>query len=307
MSIRHVLIMPLAATLLFLGANTLAASPSQQKSGTWPQRVLITNDNGIHDSKVRALARAFARHGDTWLVAANQDRSGTSNQVSLGKDKQAVTVRRVYKGKRLTAYSVPGYPADCVIFGLLGPLKNDPPDLVISGVNGGPNLGIRGWFGSGTIGAARTAAMFGIPAIAVSGLEDDDQKMVAEVTQWVVKLAGSPVVRNLGPGQYLTVAIPRIAVDEIRGIRIAKRALVTHHLYEFRRAQKLKVDGEHWEVWIAGPTGRMPDVPEGSDVALYHQGYIVITPMRVGEVDTDKIPVLRKHLDELPQWRGTLE
>src|SRR5690625_2826721 len=304
MCIRHVLIVSLAATMFCLAAASQAASDTRQQSEGWPQRVLVTNDNGIHDSKVWALARAFARHSDTWLVAANQDRSGTSNQISLGKDKQAITVQRVFKDKRLTAYAVPGYPADCVIFGLLGPLRDAPPDLVVSGVNGGPNVGVRGWFGSGTIGAARTAAMFGIPAIAVSGLEDDDQKMVAKVTQWIVKLAGSSIVRNLEPGQYLTVAIPRIRADEIRGIRIATRAPVTDHLYGFRRVQKLKDGGERWEVWVARPTGRMPDVPDGSDVAFYRQGYIVITPMRIGEVDQAEIPVLRKHLNELPAWSG---
>ncbi|MDN5864230.1 MAG: hypothetical protein L0I62_03295 [Gammaproteobacteria bacterium] len=304
MSIRRFLIVPLAATLLCFSANTLAASPSRKQSGTWPQRVLITNDNGIHDGKVWALARAFARHSDTWLVAAGQDRSGTSNQVSLGKDKQAITVRRVYQGKRLTAYALPGYPADCVIFGVLGLLKDDPPDLVVSGVNGGPNLGVRGWFGSGTIGAARMAAFLGIPAIAVSGLEDDDEKMVAKVTQWVVKLAGSSLARNLEPGQYLTVAVPRISADEIRGIRFAKRAPVTRRLYEFRRVRKLKADGERWEVWVAQATGRKPNVPAGSDRALYRQGYIVITPMRLGEVNAAELPVLRKRLDEWPKWPG---
>lgn len=288
--------------LVFLAVATAGTAPPVQAETPWPGRVLITNDNGIHDPKIWALAKAFAAHSDTWLVASDTDRSGSSNLVSVRPDRRALTAIRVGKSARLTAYSVAGYPADCVALGVRGLLKDDPPDLVVSGINGGPNLGERDWFGSGTIGAARTAALLGVPAIAVSGLDDDDTDMVHTVVDWIVAFANSQTVRNLEPGQYLTVAIPRVAPDQIRGIRIAARAPVAHGLVAFDRVAQAKDDDKLTEVWVAKGTGKHPAPATGTDAALYREGYIVITPMRVGEVETAAIPALRRQAGAVPPW-----
>jgi 5'-nucleotidase len=201
----------------------------------------------------------------------------------------------------LTAYAVAGYPADCVAFGVLGLLNDNPPDLVVSGINGGPNLGIEGWFGSGTVGAARTAAFLGIPAIAVSGLDDDDDDMVAKVSRWVVQLSASTIVRNLEPGQYLTVAIPELPADAIRGIRFAPRMPMVQSI-DFTRVLNEEDGDESQEVWVAKPASMNPDVPPDSDGPIYRQGYIVVTPMRLGEVDSAAIPTFRSQLGSLPSW-----
>lgn len=292
-----------AACLLALFAVPWA-TPQARAASTdhWPQRVLITNDNGIHDDKTWALAKAFAVHSDTWIVAADRNRSGASNYMSLGASRRKITVKRVFHGQHMTAYTFDGYPADCVAFGVLGPLKGDPPDLVVSGINGGPNLGVRSWFGSGTIGAARTAALMGIPAIAVSGLRSSDPAMVTAVTRWVVAFARSPMVRHLKPGQYLTVAIPRVAPDKIRGIRVAPKALTTHGLIEFDRIQRTGSGDDVTEEWVGKATGKRPEVLRGSDEALYREGYIVISPMRLDEQDQAAIPALRTELAQLPPW-----
>lgn len=291
--------------LVLLAVAAASAACPARAATTWPERVLITNDNGIHDPKIWALGKAFAVHGDTWLVASNSDRSGASNVVSVRPDRLALTAVRVQGDRHLVAYSVAGSPADCVILGVLGLLKDDPPDLVVSGINGGPNLGMRDWAGSGTIGAARTAALLGIPAIAVSGLDDDDAEMVGKVTGWVVAFAHSGIVRNLKPGQYLTVAIPRVPAEKIRGIRIAQRTPYTRGQFAFDRVSQMEQGDKQAEVWVARQTGRPARPEPGSDAALYRDGYIVITPMHIGEDDRAAIPALRQDAGELPPWPAT--
>lgn len=291
----------IAAVLLVFDGR--APTPAARKADSWPHRVLITNDDGINEDRLWPLARAFAERIQTWVVASTEDRSGSSNYTFVGKYHRALTVQRVHQQKNLTAYAVPGYPADCVAFGILGPMKDHPPDLVISGVNGGPNLGLDGWFGSGTLGAARTAAYFGIPAIAVSGLDDDDREMVAKVSQWVVELAESSVARSLEPGEYLTIAVPRLPAGKIRGIRVAPRMPAVER-YELERVLYQEDGDESEEVWVLKSGDMNTDVPPNTDGPLYRQGYIIVTPMKLGEDDTAGIAALRNRLDDLPPWPG---
>ncbi len=291
------------AAMMIASLACVSAGVAQQESEAWPQRVLITNDDGIHEDRLWPLARAFAVEMETWVVASTEDRSGSSNVMSLGKNDRSLSVQRVLRTTNMTAYAVSGFPADCVVFGIRGLLKDKPPDLVVSGVNGGPNLGLDGWFGSGTIGAVRTAAFLGIPAIAVSGLDDDDSDMVAKVANWVVDLAKSRIVRGLEPGQYLTVAIPKIPANEIRGVRVAPRTPSVRRI-ELDRVLNEEDEDESVEVWVVRQTGQSTDIPPDSDGSLYHQGYIVITPMRLGEDAMDLMAGFKTDQDDLPSWHG---
>jgi 5'-nucleotidase len=211
------------AVALLVPLLLAAASRVSAQRETWPRRVLITNDDGIEDAGILALARAFARVAETYVVAPATDRSGSSNYAPGLQTRSFTVERRDLGDSAVVAYALHGYPAECLIFALSGPMRDVPPDLVISGVNGGPNLA-DAWFGSGTIGAARTAAYFGVPAIAVSGLREDDPEAVRAVADWGVELTRSEPVRNLEPPQYLTVSIPLIPPSEIHGVEVVRRA-----------------------------------------------------------------------------------
>ena len=176
-----------AVALALVGPSVVVA-----QDNAWPQRVLITNDNGIEDVATQALARGFARSADVVLVASNEDRSGTSNLMTFTRTGRFVVERRDI-GEGVRAWALDGYPADCVVFAVAGPMADALPDLVVSGINGGANMADE-WFGSGTIGAARTAAFLGIPAIAVSGVEDDDPDAVTAVVDWVLRLSRSGIM-----------------------------------------------------------------------------------------------------------------
>lgn len=265
----------------------------------WPERVLITNDNGIEDVATQALARAFADIADVVLVASTEDRSGTSNLMTFAQTGRFVVERRDI-GEGVRAWALDGYPADCVVFALAGPMADALPDLVVSGINGGANMSDE-WFGSGTIGAARTAAFLGIPAIAVSGIEDDDPDAVSAVVDWVVRLARSGIMQHIRPPSYLTVSLPVGPPSEITGLEVVDRArgILGGAAQLDSLATQAAPGKEVWSITIE-PRGR-PGAE--SDVAAVARGRIAVVPMRVGDADPETLDWLRTNDGLLPVWQ----
>ncbi|MEE8583428.1 MAG: 5'/3'-nucleotidase SurE [Acidobacteriota bacterium] len=263
----------------------------------WPRRVLITNDNGIDDPKIAALAVAFSKTAQTFVVAPLQDRSGTGSFMSVSRSGQ-LRVEQRSLGEGITALAVDGYPADCVIFALSQLMADNPPDLVVSGINGGPNLGME-WFGSGTVGAARTAALGGLPALAVSGLDDDIPGAVEAATEWVVRFSSTPLVRSLQGGQYLTVSLPRLAPSEIKGIAVVRRSNLLPQIRFTQEGPSSGSPAGMWKIELGAPRGA---VAAGSDIAAYQANKIAIVPMNVTEHDSGLMKVLQQRLSEIPAW-----
>lgn len=264
---------------------------------TWPNTVLITNDNGIDDIKIRTLAEAFSKIATTYVIAPMKDRSGTTNYLTLPRRPQ-IKVKSHDWGQNLKVYSVDGYPADCVILGALGIMADQPPDLVVSGVNGGANLGID-WAFSGTIGAARTASLGGIPSMALSGLKSDLPGAMDAVNQWVVALAQSETVRKMPPNRYLTVSFPRSLPSDIKGVRFAQRSGLTY--LPLFQAKATDQPGE-WQWSITGQTPYGDKPKAGSDLALHEAGYITVVPMWVDEHDPSWAARLGNQATSLPAW-----
>lgn len=298
------------SALIIVGnlANT-AVLQSVNAEDKEPLRIVITNDDGVEDLEDRLypLAKSLLPFAETYIVIPSQDRSGSSHFTSIGKHKRSLESELLYIGEktdeteRLEIHAVMGYPADCVMLAVGGILHGKPPDLVIAGINSGANLG-DAWLGSGTIGAARMAAFYGIPAIAISGINVNIEGAVEAVTDWIARLALSPLVLNLEPGQYLTVGLPRLKPEDIKGIRIAPRSpsLGTGH---FERTQRV-TGAENRSVWLAQIPSEMVAPPAGTDIALYEDDYIIITPMRVDEHDYPMLKKLAGSLDELPAWKS---
>jgi 5'-nucleotidase len=261
--------------------------------------VLITNDNGIDDVATRALARGFARIADVVLVASAEDRSGTSNLMTFTRTGRFVVERRDV-GAGVRAWALDGYPADCVIFALAGPMADALPDLVVSGINGGANMADE-WFGSGTIGAARTAAIAGIPAMAVSGIDRSDPEAIAAAVDWVIRFARSEIMQQLRPPSYLTVSMPVVPPAEITGIEVVDRARGILGIVAQIDSTASQGDGK--EVWSTEILAQgQPD--SESDVAAVGRGHIAVVPMRVGDADPELLAWLRMNADQLPAWRA---
>lgn len=260
---------------------------------TWPRRVLITNDDGIEAPAVQRLARGFVDVAEVYLVAPSENKSGASTMMAALAER-GFRVERRDVGPGIRGWAVDGYPADCVLFGVAGLLRDSPPDLVISGINGGSNLG-DSWFLSGTVGAARAAAFLGIPAIAVSGVNTSDSAAVDAVVAWVVAFSQSEVVRALEPGQYLTVSLPVRPPEEITGIEVAVQARILGG----SAAPRADSDSTVWDLQLRpNLTGATPE----SDVGVVLGGKIAIGAMRVDETDPDLRRWLELHRDAIPAW-----
>jgi 5'-nucleotidase len=271
----------------------------EDRAESWPKRVLITNDNGIEDVKIIELARAFSNVAETYVVAPIEDRSGSTHYLTVTQ-KGSLKVEKRQIGEGIHAYAVDGFPADCVLLALAGIMKDNPPDLVISGINGGPNLG-KDWLFSGTIGAARVASFAGFPAIAVSGLDDDMLGAMDAANRWIVRLAQTALVRGLETHHYLTVSIPRVSPKEIKGVRVASRAgLLERPVLAKDTADGLESGHEMWK--IAGIEKVDYSLSGDSDIALYNNGYIVVVPMVCDEHDYQLLSHLKKDRSQLPEW-----
>ncbi len=278
------------------GAGAQAAR-APQRTATWPRRVLLTNDDGIESPALRAVARALAAAGiETYVAAPDRNRSGTGSLMrSLQTD--SVLVEATDLGPGIRAWAVDGFPADCVLFALRGPMAGSPPDLVVSGPNEGGNVA-EAWFISGTIGAARTAAFFGVPAVAISGANVRDSLSVTTIARWLVHFVRSEPVRRLRPPQYLNVNVP-IDPRTVRGPTVTTRARLLH--VEARRDTSLSGQGSR-ERWLLRGSFNVAAAPQGTDAFAFGHDSISIQPLRVGEQDSAMAAWLSAHLDLVPRW-----
>ena len=290
------------ATLILATALIATAGPVLAQDDAWPTSVLITNDDGIDDPGLRALAQAFASVTKTYVVAPMENKSASTSYVS------AISTRRLEGESRdlgggIVAYAVDGYPADAVALAL-GGLLDERPALVISGVNGGPNLSAD-WSLSGTVGAARIAALLGVPAIAVSGYTTEQPETLAAVAAWIAELARSPLVRGMEPGDYLTVSVPRVPVSEIQGISIVPRSARNWELGFERSPEPASASGR--ESWQLTFSRRQITLEPGTDVPIYEANRIAIVPMHVNEHDYELLEELMNSSAGVPAWPGAAE
>lgn len=287
--------------LLAFAITFLSLCSIQKEQETWFKRVLITNDDGIGTAGIFELAQAFSKVAETYVIAPDQNKSGSGNYMSaLSTGK--ITVEKRDLGEGIHAYAVKGFPADCILIALEGIMKDKPPDIVISGINTGANLDWA-WIGSGTIGAARVASFSGIPAIAVSGVDDDIPGALAAASRWIVRLAQNPSIQGLDDRQYLTVDIPNVRPDEIRGVHVTRRAGLRPR-FDFQKSDTQEgAEGGGQEVWrMTGIKRTEATAPDDSDIALYSKGYIVIVPMKADEHDYDLLAKFKQNISLFPPW-----
>jgi 5'-nucleotidase len=278
-------------------SSTAAQNVRAQRPANWPHRVLLTNDDGIDSPALRALAGAFAAAGiQTYVAAPSRDRSGTGSlMTSLQTD--AFVVEPKDLGPGIEAWAVDAFPADCVLFALRGPMADDPPDLVVSGPNIGANVG-EAWFISGTVGAARAAAFFGVPAVAISGANVRDSLSVETIARWFVQFVRSEPVRRLRAPEYLNVNVP-INPRGVRGATVTERARVLNLTVQRDTSSST---GEGQQRWRLGGSMSLATAAPGTDAFAFARDSISIEPLRVGEHDSVMAAWLSKHMGLVPPW-----
>jgi len=257
---------------------------------SWPSaqtyRILVTNDDGVRAPGILALARAMTALGEVTVVAPADNQSGKGHSLTL---LEPIFVDKVALEGIPTAYAATATPASCVKVAL-GALMAGKPDLVVSGINRGQNLGRVGYV-SGTVGAAREAALQGIPAIAVSlklaeGATDVSYVAAAAASRQIAELVKTA---NLPPGVFLNVNVPPGAPEAIKGLRLAMQSPQSG-VERFMEHQRPPSNRRYfWNVYEDPKGGAETD-----DVGVVEQGYVAVVPLRASEFDRETFNQLGK-------------
>jgi 5'-nucleotidase len=248
-------------------------------------RMLLANDDGVSSDGLAALAEALQELGEVWVVAPDSERSAQSHSLSLHRPLRVDKIRPRW-------YAVDGTPADCVYLGLNG-LLDGPPDVVISGVNKGSNLGTDIHY-SGTVAAAREAALSGFLAIAVSlHLEPADVDRHWHTATGVVKRLLPRVLQSgLPPRTLLNVNTPNVPASALRGVHAASMGVRT---YDNRVLHRDDPWGRPY-YWIGGAHAHFGAI-EGSDGPLMERGWATVTPVQADLTDRAFLETLREWTD----------
>lgn len=231
-------------------------------------RILLVNDDGIDAVGIRSLAGALSKTHTVWIAAPDRQRSAASMGMTLDQPLRAV--KREVEGAAI-AYAVDGTPVDCTRLGL-GNLVPEKPDLVISGINHGPNLGSDTLY-SGTCGAAQQAAVLGVQAIAMS-LDHRNPTHFETAVEFTGRMIGIVARHPLPFGMFYNVNVPDLPREEIAGVKVTGLAMVHYNDVYIRCEDPL---GRPY-YWV--PRGKLPcDPDEDTDYAWMKKGWITVTPM----------------------------
>ena len=233
-------------------------------------RILLSNDDGYQAQGLRVLAAGLVDLGEITIVAPDRNRSGASNSLTL---EAPLRVEQV----ETNVYSVNGTPTDCVHVAITGLLQNEP-DMVISGVNHGANLGDDVLY-SGTVAAAMEGRFLGLPAIAVSlvlGGGNHFTTAVALVRQIVGRMVEKPL-----PGEtILNINVPDLPADAVQGLQTTRLG--------FRHKSEPVVparDPRNRPVYWVGPAGAGQDAGPGTDFHAVANGWISVSPIKADLTD----------------------
>lgn len=228
-------------------------------------KILVTNDDGIHAPGIRALAEALRTVGEVAVVAPDRERSAVGHALTLHHPLRAVELGP-------DKYSVDGTPTDCVNLGIHN-LISFKPDIVVSGINRGGNLGDDVTY-SGTVSAAMEAALMGIPAFAVSLVTEGAGDNYDAAAGFAARLAREVFSRGLPGDTFLNVNVPDMPGDNLRPPLITSQG---KRRYEGLIVDKIDPRGRKY-YWIGSGEQTFLDL-EGTDYHAVSRGHISITPL----------------------------
>ena len=231
-------------------------------------RILVCNDDGIHAPGIGHLADALQDLGDVRVVAPAAEQSAVGHAITLSNPLKTHAVQR--NGQPF-GQAVGGTPADCVKLAVFA-LAGGRPDLVVSGINLGPNAGISVIY-SGTVSAATEGTILGIPSIAVS-LNTFSNPQWATGAHYARVMAGEVVRHGLPPETLLNVNVPNLPLAEVRGIRLTRMGR-SRFVEEFHRRTDPRGNVYYW---MDGYLEQLDD-PAGTDIDALNAGYVSVTPI----------------------------
>jgi 5'-nucleotidase len=243
-------------------------------------RILVSNDDGYFSPGIAILAERLGALGEITVVAPERDRSGASNSLTLDRP---LTVRRAANG----FLYVNGTPTDCVHLALTG-LMEPPPDIVVSGINFGANMGDDTIY-SGTVAAATEGFLFGIPSLAVSlaskaGKHFDTAAAIA--VQMVERFGRAPIQQPV----LLNVNVPDLGMSEVGAVEVTR--LGRRHKAE----PVVKMQTPRGEAFWIGAAGEAQDSGPGTDFHTVAAGRISVTPLQIDLTLHQQLPLVREWL-----------
>ena len=241
--------------------------------------ILVTNDDGVFAPGLKALAEELQKIGRVVVVAPDRDNSAASHSLTM---QRPLLVREL----AIDSYSVDGTPTDCVILAV-GKILDRTPDLVVSGINPGPNLCDDVSY-SGTVSAATEGTMLGIPSFAAS-LVCEEPCNYELAAQFAGRLARIILSQGLPPDTLLNINVPPGGVSDITGIKFTRQG---RRKYE----GAIKETNDPWgrgHYWVGGGTP-VWDKGEDTDAQAVKDGYISITPLHLDRTNYGALDYLSK-------------
>lgn len=247
-------------------------------------RILLTNDDGVDSAGLLALYTALAPHHQVDIIAPNRNWSISGHNRTMDNP---LRITKITLRDGTEAFSTDGSPADCVALAALGFLPQKP-ELVISGINNGFNLGNDITY-SGTVAAAMEGIINGMPAIAVS-TDTKPEWRVEVAAEAVARLVEQVQKRGLAPDILLNMNVPSLPHEAIKGIRITT---LGKRVYQDQLVERVDLRGRNY-YWLGG--NEIENHPEpGTDVEAVEEGYASITPIHMDLTN-------HKLLDTLRTW-----
>ncbi len=248
-------------------------------------KILLSNDDGVYAPGLRALYDALVPLGEVTVIAPDRNCSGASSSLTLENPLRVMTLADGFM-------SVKGTPSDCVHLALNG-LLDWEPDIVVSGINAGANLGDDTIY-SGTVAAAIEGRFLGLPSIAISMASREPAHYAtggAVAKQLVQQLLNQPLASNM----ILNVNVPDLPIEQLNGLRATRLG------YRHRSEPVLSsTDQGGRPIYWIGPAGRGQDAGEGTDFHAVEAGYASVTPLQIDLT-------AHRQIDHLASWIGGVE
>ena len=239
--------------------------------------ILLTNDDGIHSEGINALFSILSEKHNVFIIAPDEEKSGCSTAVSFKKNLEIVNIAE-------NIFAVQGFTADCVNIGLRGDII-PKVDLVVSGINHGPNLGDDIYF-SGTVGGARVAYIYGISGISFSLNCKGESRFFTDASKFLSKYIEDVKLFSGNECRFLNINYPDLPADEIIGIKYSSLGRRKYNdTYKVTSMENKKIN-----LQFRPEIGSFKN--ENTDITELEKGYITITPLTLDCTDYDSIKSL---------------
>ncbi|WP_028951273.1 5'/3'-nucleotidase SurE [Sulfurihydrogenibium subterraneum] len=245
--------------------------------------VFLTNDDGYQSKGLLAIRQELLNAGyEVITITPDRNMSGTSHSLTFTRPLKIVELEKNFY------YVADGTPADCVHLGINVILNGKKPDLLVSGINTGPNIG-NDVFYSGTVGAAREGTLFDIPSIALS-VGSSKNPNYQEIAQVAMKIINVVALQGLPKGTFLNVNIPTIPKNQIKGFLLTKQG---RSAYKEEIVKYLSPSKEEY-YWIGGEEALLEECQPGTDYTAIKERYVSITPIKLDLTDYQAFEELDK-------------